>query len=145
MLSINPSELIWTILGFFALLFLLNQFLYKPIVRFMDERRARIDAGLNEETAARAAIEEDERGLEREREERLQEARNELRAEKVRSEERRAEALREAKQSADEAAEQGKSEAAALREQTDRELQLRRDELAGRLAERLLNAGNTEQ
>ena len=100
MLSINPSELIWTILGFFALLFLLNQFLYKPIVRFMDERRARIDAGLNEETAARAAIEEDERGLEREREERLQEARNELRAEKDRSEERRAEVLRDAKQSA---------------------------------------------
>lgn len=145
MLSINPSEVIWTILSFFALLFLLNQFLYKPIVRFMDERRARIDAGLNEETAARAALEEDERGLEREREERLQEARNELRAEKDRSEERRAEALREAKQSAAEAAEQGKSEAAALREQTDRELRLRRDELAGRLAERLLNAGNTEQ
>ena len=56
MLSINPSELIWTILGFFALLFLLNQFLYKPIVRFMDERRARIDAGLNEEEGPRSAL-----------------------------------------------------------------------------------------
>lgn len=145
MLSINPSELIWTILGFFALLFLLNRFLYKPLVRFMDERKARIDAGLNEEAEARAAIEEDERGLEREREERLQEARNELRAEKDRGEERRAEAVREAKQFAAETAEQGKSGAAALREQTDRELRLRRDELAGRLAERLLNAGNTEQ
>ncbi len=145
MLSINPSELIWTILGFFALLFLLNQFLYKPIVRFMDERRARIDAGLNEETAARAALEEDERGLEREREERLQEARDELRAEKDRNEQRHAEMLREAKQFAAETAERGKGEAAALREQTDRELQLRRDELAERLVQRLLNAGNTEQ
>ena len=145
MLSINPSEVIWTILSFFALLFLLNRFLYKPLVRFMDERKARIDAGLNEEAEARAAIEEDERGLEREREERLQEARNELRAEKDRSEERRAEALREAKQFAAETAGQGQSEAAALRERTDRELQLRRDELADRLAERLLNAGNTEQ
>ncbi len=145
MLSINPSEVIWTILSFFALLFLLNRFLYKPLVRFMDERRARIDAGLNEEAEARAALEEDARGLEREREERLQEAKNELRAEKDRSEERRAEALREAKQAAVETAEQGKSEAEALREQTDRELQLRREELADRLAERLLNAGNTEQ
>ena len=145
MLSINPSELIWTILGFFALLFLLNQFLYKPIVRFMDERRARIDAGLNEETAARAALEEDERGLEREREERLQEARDELRAEKDRNEQRHAEMLREAKQFTAETAERGKGEAAALREQTDRELQLRRDELAERLVQRLLNAGNTEQ
>ena len=145
MLSINPSELLWTILGFFALLFLLNQFLYKPIVRFMDERRARIDAGLNEETAARAALEEDERGLEREREERLQEARDELRAEKDRNEQRHAEMLREAKQFAAETAERGRGEAAALREQTDRELQLRRDELAERLVQRLLNAGNTEQ
>ena len=145
MLSINPSEVIWTILCFFALLFVLDRLLYRPLVRFMDERKARVDAGLNEEAAARAAIEEDERDLEREREERLQEAKNELRAEKDRSEERRAEALREAKQLAAETAEQGKSEAAALREQTDRELHLRRDELAGRLAERLLNAGNTEQ
>lgn len=145
MLSINPSEVIWTILCFFALLFVLDRLLYRPLVRFMDERKARIDAGLNEEAAARAAIEEDERGLEREREERLQEAKDELRAEKDRSEERRVEALREAKQLAAETAEQGKSEAAALREQTDRELQLRRDELAGRLAERLLNAGNTKQ
>ena len=44
MLSINPSELIWTILCFLALLFLLNRFLYQPLVRFMDERKARIDA-----------------------------------------------------------------------------------------------------
>lgn len=145
MLSINPSEVIWTILCFFALLFVLDRLLYRPLVRFMDERKARIDAGLNEEAAARAAIEEDERDLEREREERLQEAKDELRAEKDRSEERRVEALREAKQFAAETTEQGKSEAAALREQTDRELQLRRDELAGRLAERLLNAGNTKQ
>ena len=145
MLSINPSEVIWTILCFFALLFVLDRLLYRPLVRFMDERKARVDAGLNEEAAARAAIEEDERGLEREREERLQEAKDELRAEKDRSEERRVEALREAKQLAAETAEQGKNEAAALREQTDRELQLRRDELAGRLAERLLNAGNTKQ
>ena len=145
MLSINPSEVIWTILCFFALLFVLDRLLYRPLVRFMDERKARVDAGLNEEAAARAAIEEDERDLEREREERLQEAKDELRAEKDRSEERRVEALREAKQLAAETAEQGKNEAAALREQTDRELQLRRDELAGRLAERLLNAGNTKQ
>ena len=145
MLSINPSEVIWTILCFFALLFVLDRLLYRPLVRFMDERKARVDAGLNEEAAARAAIEEEERDLEREREERLQEAKDELRAEKDRSEERRVEALREAKQLAAETAEQGKNEAAALREQTDRELQLRRDELAGRLAERLLNVGNTKQ
>lgn len=145
MLSINPSELIWTILGFLALLFLLNQFLYKPLVRFMDERKARIDAGLNEESEARAALEEDARGLEREREEMLQEAREEIRAEKGRNEDRRTEAVREAKQSAAAAAEQGKSEAEALRAETEREIFRRRDELADSLAEHLLNAGKTEQ
>lgn len=145
MLSINPSELIWTILGFFALLFLLNRFLYKPLVRFMDERRARIDAGLNEERDARAAVEEVERSLAREREEQLQEARKELQAEKSREEERRAEAMREAKLAAAEAVVDKRAEAEALHSETMRELSARRDELAERLARRLLDAGNTEQ
>lgn len=144
MLSINPSELIWTILGFFALLFLLNRFLFQPLVRFMDERQARIDAGLNEEREARSAIEAEERGLAQEREEQLRAAREELRAEKGRSEERRMETLREAKLSAAETAAQGKREAEALRAQTARELDIRRGELAERLAQRLLEAGNTE-
>ena len=47
MLSINISELIWTIINFFLLFFLLKRFLYDPIIRFTDARRARIDA-LNE-------------------------------------------------------------------------------------------------
>ena len=59
MLSINPSETIWTILCFLALLFLLDRFLYKPLVRFMDARKARIDAGLSEEKEAQAALDED--------------------------------------------------------------------------------------
>lgn len=145
MLSINPSETIWTILGFLALLFLLDRFLYKPLVRFMDERKARIDAGLNEESEARAALEEDARGLEQEREETLQEARKELLAEKGRNEDRHAEAIRTAKQTASDSFERGKSEAEELRSQTSREMEQRRDELAERLARHLLDAGNLEQ
>ena len=145
MLSINPSEVIWTILCFLALLFLLNQFLYKPLVRFMDERKARIDEGLDEESAVRAALEEDARGLEQEREETLQEARRELLAEKSRNEDRHAEAIRAAKQTAAESFEQGKSDADALRSQASHEMEQRRDELAERVARRLLDAGNLEQ
>lgn len=44
MLSINISELVLTIISFFLLLFLLNKFLYTPVLRFMRERQARIDA-----------------------------------------------------------------------------------------------------
>ncbi len=144
MLSINPSETIWTILSFLALLFLLNRFLYKPLVRFMDERRARIDAGMNEEKEARAAIEEDERLLEREREEALRAGLEELKAEKGRNEERRAEAIRLAKLSAAEAVADGLTEAEKLRSETARVLSLRRGELSEKLARRLLDEGNTE-
>lgn len=45
MLSINFSELVLTIISFFLLLFLLNKFLYTPVLKFMRERQARIDAG----------------------------------------------------------------------------------------------------
>ncbi len=144
MLSINPSETIWTILCFFALLFLLNRFLYKPLVRFMDERRARIDAGMNEEREARAALEADERLLEQEREEALQAGREALKAEKDRNEERRAEAIREAKRSAAGAAADGQAEAEKLRSETARVLSLRQSELSEKLARRLLDEGNTE-
>jgi F-type H+-transporting ATPase subunit b len=145
MLSINPSETIWTILCFLALLFVLDRLLYRPLVRFMDARKARIDAGLNEEREAQAALDEEARGLAQERQERLREAGEELRADKGRSEEHRAEAVREAKKAASDAAEQAESEAEALRGKTSRELDLRRDELAETLKRRLLEAGNTEQ
>ena len=44
-MSINVSEVIWTVICFFALLFVLKKFLFGPLVKFMDERQSRIDAG----------------------------------------------------------------------------------------------------
>ena len=44
-MSINVSEIIWTVICFFALLFVLKKFLFGPLVKFMDERQARIDDG----------------------------------------------------------------------------------------------------
>ena len=58
MLSINLSELIWTIINFFLLFFLLRRFLYKPICEHMDARQARIDAGLEKEREARKDLTE---------------------------------------------------------------------------------------
>ena len=46
MISINISELIWTVINFLLLVLLLNRFLYKPVISFMENRQARIDAGL---------------------------------------------------------------------------------------------------
>ena len=61
MLSINISELVLTIISFFLLLFLLNKFLYQPVLKFMKERQARIDAGLEKERGALAEIAESEK------------------------------------------------------------------------------------
>ena len=64
MLSINFSELFWGIFNFFLLLFLLNRFLYKPLIKFMDDRKARIDAGLDEEKKALAEEQANNDGIE---------------------------------------------------------------------------------
>lgn len=52
MLSINFSELVLTIISFFLLLFLLNKFLYTPVLKFMRERQARVNASLEKERLA---------------------------------------------------------------------------------------------
>ena len=67
MLSINISELIWTIINFFLLFFLLRRFLYKPICEHMDARQARVDAGLEQERAAKAALRAEDDRLEEEK------------------------------------------------------------------------------
>ena len=43
MLTVNPSEVIWTILCFLALYFVLKRFLFDPLVAFM-ERTVKIIA-----------------------------------------------------------------------------------------------------
>ena len=66
MLSINLSELILTVINFFLLYVLLKRFLYDPLIRFMDERQARIDAGrrLTSDALAQAQEAEARRALE---------------------------------------------------------------------------------
>ena len=145
MLTLNPSEVIWTILSFFALYFLLKRFLYTPLTRFMDERQARIDAGLQEERDARAALEEQQQELERQREESIDSAKALLSEQKQRDTERRAETIRQARQAAADAQTRAREQAAALREQTAAELDRRREELAACLAAHLLEAGNLPQ
>ena len=48
MLSINISELIWTIISFLILYFILKKFLFDPLVTFMDERANRMAAAAAE-------------------------------------------------------------------------------------------------
>ncbi len=47
-LEISIPTLIWTIINFFLLLFLLNKFLFKPVMKFVDQREEKIKAGIKE-------------------------------------------------------------------------------------------------
>ena len=46
-MSINISELIWTVICFFVLLVVLKKLLFDPLVSFMAARDARIQDGLS--------------------------------------------------------------------------------------------------
>lgn len=63
-MSINISELIWTVICFFVLLFVLKALLFNPIIKFMDERKARINAGLTEARQAQQDKTESDAALE---------------------------------------------------------------------------------
>ena len=61
--SINPSELIWTVINFFLLYFLLKHFLFTPILRIMDERQAGMDEKYAAEQSALEQVKENEERL----------------------------------------------------------------------------------
>ena len=127
MLSINISELIWTIINYFLLYFLLKRFLYGPILRHMDARRERLDKALEAEKAAEERIEETEEQIEREKRARRDEADELIAAEERAAAARSAEALSAARTGAESALADGQSrleessarERAALQEETD--------------------------
>lgn len=138
MLSINPSELIWTVICFFALLFLLKRFLYTPLMRFMDERDARVRAGLDERRRMDETLEENARRLEDEQAQEWQEARSLLEKQRQDDDRRRAERVQQARQQAVETEKAAQQSADQLRQNAAAELSQRREALGVSLAERLL-------
>jgi len=138
MLSINISETIWTVINFFLLYFVLKKFLFGPILKVMDARQAKIDAGREAEQAAQQAVDENQ--------EKLSEAKNEARAEAAQllssaraEDERRAEAaLAQARDEARAAHEAGAQALSARSEQDLADFDGRAPELAAQLAARLL-------
>ena len=97
MISINLSELIWTVINFFLLLYLLNRFLFKPVISFMNERQAYIDVRHKEEEDAKAAIEANNARIQEEKTKSREEAKQILAQSAEETEARKAEAMQEAK------------------------------------------------
>ena len=141
MLSINVSELIWTIVNFFLLYFLLKRFLYTPVVRFLDARQARLDEAEKKEAEARAAADEIDRQIEEQKALRREEAAEILaEAQKADAEQSR-QSFAVAKEAAARALEDANASLRAEQERERASLASDTPELAAMLAERLLDGG----
>lgn len=138
MLSINIWEILWTIVNFLILYFLLKRFLYKPIMKFVDERQAKIDAGRSRGQAAQDIAGSDDKILSDKIAESRRRAKEILDSSAKESGRRRAETLQRAR------AEAGKfknrsEEELSVRYATDRAaLEAHEDELAKLLADSIL-------
>lgn len=136
--GVNLPALVFQIINFLLLLYLLNRFLFRPLLQRIDERQARIERGLKDaEQAAR------DRELARaEREAALDEARREAqtmiaRATKI-AEDSRNEILAEARSQAERATERARDEIVAEKERAMAEIRSQVADLAILAAERLL-------
>ena len=138
MISINVSELIWTVINFFLLMFLLNRFLYKPVITFMENRQARVDAGLQKEQDAKTAVKENDERLEKEKAESREEAKQLLKKNAEELEQHSAAMLKEAKEAAALDRKVSEEALAAKQGQTAERLQTAAPELASVLAGHLL-------
>jgi F-type H+-transporting ATPase subunit b len=98
--SINVSELIWTILCFFVLLFVLKKLLIDPLLKVMDARNANVAEGLEAGRQAQLAREENDEALQQAKKDAAQQANVLVQEAKSADEKARQSAVAEAKQSA---------------------------------------------
>lgn len=120
-LGINTGYLLSQIVNFLLLLFILQRFAYKPVLRMLNERRERIKTAMEEAEEARRKAAQAEEEYQR----RIEEARKEAEAIISRAEE-------QATQLRGEILAQAQEEARALRQKAEAEIELlRRQALAG--------------
>lgn len=138
MLSINFSELFWGIFNFFLLLFLLNRFLYKPLIKFMDDRKARIDAGLDEEKKALEEEQANNDGIEAALDEKRIEAKSIIEKAGAEDKASHSQAISEARSDAEKTVRNARENAAKSEKQADEHIRQQSQELARLLADKLL-------
>ncbi len=138
MLSINFSELFWGIFNFFLLLFLLNRFLYKPLIKFMDDRKARIDAGLDEEKKALEEEQANNDGIEAALDEKRVEAKSIIEKAGAEDKASHSQAISEAHSDAEKTVLDARENAAKVEKQLEERVKQQSQELARLLADKLL-------
>ena len=143
MLSVNISELVLTAISFFLLLFLLKHFLYDPLIGFMDDRRARIQQGLDAEKQALAEVQANEMRLEAKRKESMDQAKQILEQAQDADGQRQEALLDQARQDAEKSRRSAMEAACALQNAESGKLRDSETELAALLADRRLGSGYT--
>ncbi|MEA2639532.1 MAG: F-type H+-transporting ATPase subunit b [Chloroflexota bacterium] len=138
-LGINIAAVIWHVVNFVILLLILQRFLYKPVLKMLDDRAARIKESLAQAEAARAEtarLEHESRGI-------LDEARRggqEILANANRNAERiNAEARQQAQAETERLIEQARAEIERERNQAFVELRQQIADLAVSAAGRVIN------
>ncbi len=137
-MSINFSEVIWTIICFFALLFVLKKLFFGPLIRHMDQRQSKVDAGMEELRRADEARETARRTAEERWQEKNAAARHMLNEGMARDDKARAEALEETHRRAAQTLADAREETQHAEEMSRRFVSSRGEELARALADRLL-------
>lgn len=138
MLTINASELILTVINFFLLYYLLKRFLYTPLIKFMDSRQARIDAGNVAKQQALDAVRESEERMAAELEASREEAKRIISDAKSDYAAAHAELNERLREDRCHAMQENKERVETLRREESVQLSSRSDEFARLLAEKLL-------
>lgn len=146
-MSINVSEVIWTIVCFFALLFVLKKFLFDPLTRFMEQRQAAIDQGLEKGRDAQRKKDENDAALRESWKERSVEAKQLLAEGKAADDQERAWVLDSAQKEANEALQEANQRIEQERRQMCADAQEQLPQLVSILAQQLLSgdAGGEER
>lgn len=138
-MSINVSEVIWTIVCFFALLFVLKKFLFDPLIKFMDQRQANIDQSLEKGREARQRKDESDAALRESWKECGVEAKQLLAEGKTADEKERAWVLASAQKEADQELQEARLRIDREREQVQAQAREQMPQLAAMLAQQLVN------
>ena len=138
--GVDVPKLIFQVINFLLLLYLLNRFLFKPVLKLLDERESRIKKGLEDAEAAA----KDRELAKAEREAALDEARKEAQAMVARAnkiaEDSRAEILAEAKAQAEKVTARAREEITAEKDKAMAELRSTVADLALQAAGRLVRS-----
>jgi len=138
MLTINISEVIWTVINFFLLYFILKALLFNPIVKHMDERNARVKEGFDAEKEALEAVSRHDEELEQRMDENRAEARRLIAAGKQADDAKRAQTLKDARADAANERQLLREKAVANDAASRDAIGLNREKLAAALGERLM-------